>query len=169
MKSFGTLWHLGLFVWSLILIVMLRTNAFTWVRHLNNGLFIFSVLVLLLYSYFLKNFNIFRKVRFRKVLTFAKLVLLATTPAFFVLNMWIPLQRQVMCTFSILIPSKYDPSKEICPYISVLLASVFTVLVMVHKNKDSETHGIGDENQSANPEERNSIGEAHTLDNSDES
>lgn len=139
-KSFGTLWHLCLFVWSSILIVVVGGHVSTWVRQVNNGLFLFSVSMLLLYYYFLKNLKISRRVWFRKIRNFAKILLFATTPVFFVLNMWIPIQRKVSCTFKFFYPTDYDPSKEICPYMSVLLASVFTVLVMVHEKKEPEEY-----------------------------
>jgi hypothetical protein len=167
LKKFGTLWHFYLFVWSFVLVVLVRENVSIWVSRLNNGLFILSVLVLFPYYHFRKNFNNFWRVKFRKVATFAKLILFTTMPAFFVSRMWIPLQKRIMCR--LFYPSHYDPSKECCPYISVLLASVFTVIVMVCESKDFTIVGTNNENQSANTNRKDSVGETNSLDNNDDS
>lgn len=141
-RSFGTLWHLCLFVWSSILVILVREHVSVVATRVNNGLFLFSVFLLLLYFSVLKNFGLFRKTWFRKVRKITKIILFATTPAFFVLNMWIPIQRRVSCSLNILYPSKYNPREEICPFISVLLASIFTVLVMIHQNKQQEHENL---------------------------
>lgn len=141
-RSFGTLWHLCLFVWSSILVILVREHVSVVATRVNNGLFLFSVFLLILYFSVLKNFGLFRKTWFRKVRKITKIILFATTPAFFVLNMWIPIQRKVSCSFNILYPSKYNPREEICPFISVLLASIFTVLVMIHQNKQQEHENL---------------------------
>lgn len=143
-KNFGSLWHLCLFIWSSIFVILVREQFSVMATKVNNGLFLFSVFVLLMYYSVLKKFGLFRKNWFRKFRKLAKIVLFATTPVFFVLNMWIPIQRRVSCIFAFQYPSKYDPREEICPYLSVLLACVFTVLVMVHETTDNQEEIPGD-------------------------
>ena len=136
-KKFGGLWHFCLFVWTLILVLLAKEHVTGPIARVNTGLFIFAVLYLIIHNSILSSVKRLNFLKFNKMKQMAKAITILTFPVVMVLHMWLPIHRKISCTLRFWYPTEYDPSKEYCPYMSITLALLFTILVIVRKRDEA--------------------------------
>lgn len=132
----GSVWHLGVFVWSCIFVLYRQNNSNISIGLLNTRLMLVALTYLFFHNFILSRSKRLSFIRFKEMSFLAKIVISMTAPVAFLYHMWFPVHTKLVCIFPL---GSYPDLEFEAPFqyfhvMTVSLAALMTYIVTVRQH-----------------------------------
>lgn len=132
----GSVWHLGVFVWSCIFVLHRQNNDYICIGLLNTRIMIAALTYLYFHNFLLSRSKRLRFIKFKAMSFLAKILISMTSPVAFLYHMWFPLHTKLACALPL---GSYSDMDFEAPFqyfhvMTVALAALMTYIVTVRQH-----------------------------------